>query len=117
MVDPSDESYPQRRERIRELNDAFRASFRGGRVLLTQGVNSLDEADRGAVLELVRSFTQFDVDRDPHGEHDFVSVTHDGTTYFAKIDYYDLRMEYASEDPSDPSRTVRVMTIMRADEY
>ena len=117
MVDPSDESCRQTKERIRELNDAFRASFRGGRVLLTQGVNSLDEADRETALALVRSFTQFDADCDPFGEHDFVSVTHDGTKYFAKIDYYDLRMEYASENPSDPIQTVRVMTIMRADEY
>jgi hypothetical protein len=84
---------------------------------MTQGVNALDDADREIVLALVRSFTEFDADCDPHGEHDFVSVEHDGTTYFAKIDYYDLSMEYASEDPSNPAQTVRVMTIMRADEY
>jgi hypothetical protein len=117
MGDPSDASAQRRSQRIRELNDAFRTSFVGGRVLITQGVNSLHETDREAVLALVRSFTQFDADCDPHGEHDFVSVVHDGTAYFAKIDYYDSSMEHASEDPSDPRQTVRVMTIMRADEY
>jgi hypothetical protein len=60
---------------------------------------------------------QFNAECDPHGEHEFVSVVHDGTTCFAKIDNYDPGMEHASEDPSDPSQTARVMTIMRADEY
>jgi hypothetical protein len=51
------------------------------------------------------------------GEHGFVSVEHDGTTYFAKIDYYTPDLSMGSDDPSDPSQTTRVLTIMRADEY
>lgn len=104
-------------EQIRFLNDAFRTSLSGGRVLITRGVSSLKETDRQAVIDLLLSFTAFNADNDPQGEHDFVSVEYDGTRYFAKIEYYDLRMEFASEDPSDASRTLRVMTIMRADEY
>ncbi|HEX3871384.1 MAG TPA: DUF3768 domain-containing protein [Pirellulales bacterium] len=34
-----------------------------------------------------------------------------------KIDYYDRDMEFGSEDPADPQKTTRVMTILRADEY
>lgn len=103
--------------RIRELNDAFRRSFVGGRVLLTPGVDELDEAEKSALLRSVREFDSFSSDDDPHQEHDFVSVEHNGTTYFAKIDYYATDMESGSEDPADPSQSVRVLTIMRADEY
>lgn len=103
--------------RIRELNDAFRTTFAGGRVMLTAGVNALDELDKAAVLEKVRTFAAFDNGNDPHREHDFVSIEHDGVRYFGKVDYYAPDMLHGSEDPTDPSQTVRVLTIMRADEY
>jgi hypothetical protein len=103
--------------RIRDLNDAFRRSFIGGSVILTQGVDGLSNSDKMAVLAKVRAFDDFNRDNDPHHEHDFVSVDHDGTTYFGKIDYYAKDMQNGSKDPSDPSQTVRVLTIMRADEY
>lgn len=103
--------------RIRELNDAFRMTFTGGRVMLTAGVNALDELDKAAVLEKVRTFAAFDNGNDPHREHDFVSIEHGGEKYFAKLDYYALDLASGSEDPADPAQTVRVMTIMRADEY
>ena len=103
--------------RIRELNDAFRTTFFGGRVMMTEGVNALSDGDKQAVLDKVRAFDQFNADNDPHGEHDFVSFDHEGTKYFAKMDYYAKDMQHGSEDPADPSQTIRVLTIMRADEY
>lgn len=103
--------------RIRGLNDAFRKSFVGGRVMLTAGVNALSENDKAAVLSKVRVFNAFESGNDPYGEHDFVSVEHNGERYFAKIDYYEPDLRYGSDDPADPSTTVRVMTIMCADEY
>lgn len=106
-----------RTARIRELNDAFRKSFVGGKVMLTQGVDALADSDKMAVLAKVRGFDDFNPDNDPHREHDFVSVEHDGTKYFGKLDYYAKDMQQGSEDPADPLQTVRVLTIMRADEY
>lgn len=103
--------------RIRALNDAFRTSLVGGKVLLTVGVSALPEADRTAVIDMVRTFEAFDRGDDPYGEHDFVAVEHGGERYFAKIDYYAPDLRFGSERPADPESTIRVMTIMRADEY
>ena len=103
--------------RIRELNDTFRRTFSGGRVMLTTGVDALPDAEKAAVLAKVRTFDAFNGDNDPHGEHDFVSIEHEGVKYFGKMDYYAQDMRQGSEDPADPSQTTRVLTVMRADEY
>jgi hypothetical protein len=103
--------------RIRELNDNFRRSFQGGRVMLTSGVNALEAETKAKVLEAVRTFDAFTSDNDPYGERDFVSVEIDGHTVFAKIEYYDKDIRFGCDDPSDPEHTTRVMTIMFASEY
>lgn len=102
---------------IRDLNDAFRRTFAGGRVLLTASVAELPEAERQAIINLVKGFDTFDRDNDPHGEHDFGEIEHDGEHFFWKIDYYVPELTGGSEFPADPTQTTRVMTIMRADEY
>lgn len=102
---------------IRQLNDAFRRSFAGGKVMLTAGVNALPDDVKAQVLQAVRTFDAFDDGNDPYREHDFLSVNVDGHEIFAKVDYYDRDLRSGSEDPSDPEQTTRVMTIMLASEY
>lgn len=102
---------------IRELNDRFRTSFAGGRVLLTAGVSALSEHDRLTLLHLVRSFDAFTADNDPYEEQDFGAIDFGGEKYFWKIDYYDRSMNAGSDDPADPAATTRVLTVMLADEY
>ena len=104
-------------EGIRDLNDAFRRSFIGGRVMTTAAVAAMTEEQRAKVFECVRSFEAFTPDNDPHGEHDFGSFEVSGQKLFWKIDYYDAAMEFGSEDPADPSKTTRVLTVMLASEY
>jgi hypothetical protein len=43
--------------RIRELNDAFRRTFSGGRVMLTCGVDALPDLIKARALQLVASST------------------------------------------------------------
>ena len=102
---------------IRALNDAFRRSFTGGRVMLTSGVDALDDNAKANVLQAVRTFDAFDRSNDPHREHDFGSFEVGGETFFFKIDYYTPDLQGGSEDPSDPTKTSRVLTIMLAWEY
>jgi hypothetical protein len=103
--------------RVRELNDSFRTTFGAGQVMMTSGVAALPYSQREAVLAKVRTYDDFTADNDPHGEHDFGNFELAGEKFFWKIDYYDTTMDAGSEDPADPSKTVRVLTIMLADEY
>jgi Protein of unknown function (DUF3768) len=107
----------ERAARIRELNDRFRSSFSGGMALITAGVAELPEIVKVKALELVATFDQFTDESDPYVEHDFGSFELVNRKFFWKIDYYDERCEFGSEDPSDAERTTRVLTLMLASEY
>ena len=102
---------------IRVLNDNFRSTFIGGQVVMTAGVSELPLDVKAEALLRVKTFNAFDGDTDPHGEHDFGSFEIAGETFFWKIDYYDVECRFGSEDPSDPEKTTRVLTIMLAEEY
>lgn len=106
----------EKRVRIRELNDALRKTFTGGVIVCSAGVAAMPAKARGAALEAVRAFNRFDGDNDPWGEQDFGEVYAGGERLFFKIDYYDREMAAASPDPSDPTVTTRVLTIMLAAE-
>jgi len=104
-------------EKIRQLNDAFRTTLIGGTIVMTPGVDDLPPCVKAHALVMVAEFTSFDHSNDPHSEHDFGRFKLIGQTFFWKIDYYDKQCEFASEDPSDPNRTTRVLTLMLAAEY
>lgn len=108
-------SHMETAEKIRTLNDAARTTFKGCRVMLTDGVQQLEGLPQ--LLEAVRTYSTFDQSNDPYGEHDFGSFTFAGRQVFWKLDYYDMELQIASPDPTDPTVTVRVLTIMLAEEY
>jgi hypothetical protein len=103
---------------VRELSDLARKTM-GITCVLQQshGVNCLSDEAQSSIRELVETFTDFTTHNDPYNEHDMGKITYRGITVFWKLDYYDLNLEYHSEDASDPRLTKRVLTIMLADEY
>ena len=113
-------------ERIRELNDHVRQCITSpwlipsgvpAKIFKTSGIDALPIDEQLTILTAVRDFNDFTEDNDPHGEHDFGSLEHNGQKIFWKIDYYALDMMHGSENPADPSQTVCVLTIMLAEEY
>ena len=102
---------------IKTLNDTFRKTFIGGRVMLTAGINALPADDVAVILSRVRNFNDFTTANDPYKQHDMASFEYKGQRIFWKIDYYDRNLQYLSEDPADASKTIRVMTIMTASDY
>ncbi len=102
---------------MRYLNDQMRQSFVGGVLVMTAGVIALGPARQLTILEAVASFDAFDEDNDPYGEHDFGALEIEGERLFWKIDSYDRNRSAHSPDPADPAVTMRVLSIMLADEY
>lgn len=106
---------------IASLNDAFRKSPFDrslGKTYMTSGVSALGPLFVARALSAVTAFDTFSADNDPSGEHDFGSFELDGKKLFWKIDYYSKDdPNYGSEDPGDPLKTARVLTIMLAEEY
>ena len=106
--------------KIAELNDQLRQNlFTPGsnRVFVSAAVSSLPYLERARLLDKVQKFNDFNESNDAYQEHDFSRIEHNGITYFWKIDYYNKTMDAGSENPADETITIRVLTIMRSDEY
>jgi hypothetical protein len=103
--------------RIRALNDELRQHLLGGLAVMTPGVAALGAAAVDRIVKTISVFDDFCHANDPHEEHDFGSFEAEGHTIFFKIDYFDRSLSYHSPDPTDPAVTVRLITVMLADEY
>ena len=118
MINATDSKPLDARTRaIRAINDRLRQTFKGGRVVATAGIMALDDAARQRLFKAVQAFDAFDEGNDSYGEHDFGSIEAEGEQVFFKIDYLAPGSSLHSEDPADPSKTERVMTIMLASDY
>ncbi|EDM69407.1 hypothetical protein RAZWK3B_11732 [Roseobacter sp. AzwK-3b] len=102
-------------ERVRDLNDRARRTFQNCRVVITPGIEQLD--DLTAVLRAVQLFDKFTADNDPYAEHDFGAFHWHDVHVFWQFSYYDVDLQQLSPDPSDPAVTTRVLTVMLANEY
>lgn len=103
--------------KIAELNDRLRSHYIGGRVMITQGIQALGHQTMLDVLAAVAAFSEFTPDNDPYGERDCAVMAVGDRRVIWKVDYYDTDLNFASDDPANPEVTIRVLTIMLAEEY
>ena len=104
-------------DRIRYLNDKLRQDLTKGVAVMTPGIAALGQETVQRILKTIEVYDNFCHANDPHEEHDFGAFEAEGSRIFFKIDYYDSTLTVHSPDPSDPSVTQRVITIMLAEEY
>lgn len=104
-------------KQIAELNDNFRKTGMGGRIVFTEGILAYPAHEQQAIWQMVREFDSFPEGDDPYKEHDFGAFQYRGKKFLFKIDYYDKDLTFGSEDPADPTQTARVLTVMLAEEY
>jgi Protein of unknown function (DUF3768) len=104
-------------DQIRTLNDELRQHLVGRIAVITPGVAELGQEAVERIVKTIAVFEDFCHANDPHEEHDFGAFDADGHRIFFKIDYFDRTLTCHSPDPSDPTLTERVITIMLAEEY
>ncbi len=105
---------------IAVLNDQFRRSLGiggNGQFVVTRSVSLLPEKIQAEALRKMRDFDAFGKDNDPYGEHDFGNFEVENHKFFFKFDYYAPDMLHGSEDPTDPHKTRRVLTLMLTEDY
>ena len=71
---------------IARLNDEFRQTFEGGRVVMTSGVQALSQLVQFRALQAIQNFDDFTPDSDPYGHHDFGEVQVDSHRIWFKHD-------------------------------
>lgn len=115
-------------KRIAKQNDQFRKNCGvikledqeiPGMYMMTQGIANLSKTDQFEVIIKIRSYDDFNESNDPYEEHDFgaFELEETKTKILWKINYFDVNYEHGSEDPSNLSKTKRVLTAMLACEY
>lgn len=105
-------------EAIRTLNDMLRCYGRGnGQIVVTTGIQAQGEDFLRRAIQHMREFDGFSKENDVYGEHDFGAFDLEDQRLFFKVDYYDPSLTQGSENPANPEKTVRVLTLMLANEY
>jgi hypothetical protein len=104
-------------DRTRMLNDDLRKHLTGGRALITSGIAAMGAEAVERLVKTIAVFDDFCAANDPHEEHDFGCFKFDDVDVVFKIDYFDKKVEFYSQNPADPLVTERVITLMLASEY
>lgn len=104
---------------IAQLNDRLRmqGDMTLGQWGITPGIYSTFGNDVKQVLQMVATHEPGPDEDNGEGERDFGSLEFNGEKVFWKIDYYDPTFTYGSDNPADPEKSRRVLTVMLASEY
>jgi hypothetical protein len=79
---------------IKTLNDKFRKTLLGGKVMLTRGIYSKGQACINEILDSVKTFNNFNENNDPYNEHDYGSFEYDA----ADLDsYYEMNSAFYND--------------------
>lgn len=100
------------RDKIIELNDQLRTTFKGGRVQMTPGAYDLDARLRGRAIVAMSRYNKFTDD----SEHEYGVFIFAGYSFEWHIEYRDKDGTGVSLDPTDPETTFRVLTLYAADD-
>ena len=109
---------------IARQNDLFRLGLVEGmpagikgHARMTAGIANRGPVFQSLCVVAVATFSDFTEDNDPYGDHSFAVLTVSGVSIYFKIDLYDETGTFGSEEPANPDRTTRALTILLSSEY
>lgn len=88
-----------------------------GQRFVTAGVVHLLKQLAVPTETLIQRVAEFDNFTEHNDPHDFGAFEFHGHQLFWKLDAYDVDYNMGSDDPTDLSKTRRVLTIMLAEEW
>ena len=100
------------REKIIELNDQLRTTFKGGQVRVIPTGYELDAQLCGQALCVMSRSTKFDRDRD----HDRGRFVFAGYLFEWRVEYRSRDGTGVSRDPANTDKTCRVLTLCAVDD-
>ena len=100
------------RQKIIELNDQLRTTFKGGRVQMTPCVYDLEPRLRGRALYVLSRYNKFD----DESEHDCGTFIFGGYAFEWRIEYRSTTGAELSQDPANSDITFRVLTLYVVDD-
>jgi|SRR6478609_4597353 len=103
-------------QKIAVLNDRFRQSFKGGRLIIGDKVRALSQSDQESLFRAIQIFNDFDGENDPYKEHDFGCVWLHNQRYYFQILCYDLQLVARSANPHKITHSRRVLILTHLDE-
>ena len=103
-------------KKIAILNDRFRQTFRGGKIILGDKVRTLSYLEKSHLVQAIKMFSDFNSENDPYREHDFGCVLLNTQRYYFRICCYDLQLQGRSANPHIVGQTRRILIITRLDE-
>ncbi|WP_328276125.1 DUF3768 domain-containing protein [Sphingobium sp.] len=111
-------------EQIARLNDRCRHGLDpNARIMVTRACLARLSGDGEGIAEvlaqaeLLAAVRRYDFKSGDGPERDFGAFELREERIFFKIDYYDMALEFGSDDPADASITRRVLTVMLAEDY
>lgn len=94
---------------IRQLNNKFRSTFIGGKVIETISIRTLSSKPKLDIINRIKCYSDFS--KSPDDDYSYGSFIYDRYQIFFKIDYWDVSGRHFSDAPWDEMKTNRVMTI------
>lgn len=106
-------------EGVDDVNELPRRKHdrRHGVLIITAGFDALSPDMNATVMLRVAPASDFNLNNDERGEHDFGSSPLVSREFSLKINAYEANMRQGLEEPHGPAKTARVLTIMLVEEH